>query len=292
MISPLLWPLRLLALLHPATAPLPASPPALAAAAPTETPTIETLLNRLGSTIGKLQTLRVNVNATERHPDGYQQARTLMKISLSPLRIYLRNQKGIEVLYVQGQNNGDAWVYPGKFPYVTVSLDPNGSLMHRNQHHSVLDAGYGVIADLIRVPPQRSEAYRRSFRYQGDTTIQGRPCYLLRSDFPQFKYVSYKTVGGETAAKIAERFGCGEFRIAQRNDIDYEDVLPEGKTLMVPNAYGRRTILCVDQKLMLPLAVAVWDDKGLFESFEFSQVVPNQPIPAAEFTKDFPGYKF
>ncbi|MCC3160286.1 DUF1571 domain-containing protein [Hymenobacter sp. 15J16-1T3B] len=287
MISLLLWPLSLLALLPPVTA-----PPAAPAPPPAESPTTDVLLNRLGTAISKLQTLRVNVKATERHPDGYQQARTLMKIATTPLRIYLRNQKGIEVLYVQGQNNGDAWVYPAKFPYVTISLDPNGALMRRNQHHSVLDAGYGVIADLIRIPPQRSEAYRRSFRYQGDTTIQGRPCYLLRSDFPQFKYISYKTTGGETAAKIAERFGCGEFRIAQRNDIGYEDVLPEGKVLQVPNAYGRRTILCVDQKMLLPVAVAVWDDKGLFESFEFSQVVANQPIPTAEFSKDYKDYKF
>lgn len=282
MISSLLWPLRLLALFSPAAPPPP----------PADAPTTEVLLARLGTAIGKLQTLRCNVKANERQANGYQQARTLMKINASPLRIYLRNNQGIEVLYVQGQNNGDAWVYPGKFPYVTVSLDPNGSLMRRTQHHSVLDAGYGTIADLIRIPPQRSEAFRRSFRYAGDTTIQGRPCYLLRSDFPQFKYISYKTTGGETAAKIAERFGCGEYRIAERNDIGYEDVLPAGKTLQVPNAYGRRTILCVDQKLMLPLAVAVWDDKGLFESFEFSQVVANQPIPAAEFTKDYKDYKF
>ncbi|GAB2939905.1 hypothetical protein GCM10027048_00140 [Hymenobacter coalescens] len=288
MIFPLLWPLALLSQLHPAaTAPFPSPGPV-----PAEAPTTETLLNRLSSAIGKLQTLRVTVKANERHAGSYQQARTLMKINASPLRIYLRNHKGIEVLYLQGQNGGDAWVYPAKFPYVTVSLDPNGAIMRRNQHHSVVDAGYGTIADLIRIPPQRSEAYRRSFRYQGDTTVQGRPCYLLRSDFPQFKYVSYKTVGGETAAKIAERFGCGEFRIAERNDLGYEEVLPAGQTLQVPNAYGRRTILCVDQKMMLPMAVAVWDDKGLFESFEFSQVVANQPIPAAEFSKDYKDYKF
>ncbi|OON69333.1 hypothetical protein B0919_08575 [Hymenobacter sp. CRA2] len=285
----MLWPLSLLSLLGPTTAPPAAAP---TPARPTDAPTTESLLARLSASINKLQTLRCNVKANERHADGYQQARTLMKIGASPLRIYLRNQKGIEVLWVQGQNGGDAWVYPGKFPYVTVSLDPNGAIMRRNQHHAVLDAGYGVIADLIRIPPQRSEAYRRSFRYTGDTTIQGRLCYLLRSDFPQFRYVSYKTTGGETAAKIAERFGCGEFRIAQRNDLGYEDVLPAGKTLQVPNAYGSRTILCVDQKMMLPLAVAVWDDKGLFESFEFSQVVANQPIPAAEFTKDYKEYKF
>ncbi|UYZ59918.1 LysM peptidoglycan-binding domain-containing protein [Hymenobacter latericus] len=274
----------------------PAAPAAADARAPgntaAEAPSVDNLLSRLSAAISRLQTLRCTVKASERHDGAYQQALTQMKVSSSPLRVYLRTNKGIEVLWVQGQNDGDAWVYPNKFPYVTLSLDPNGSLMRRTQHHSVTDAGYGTIADLIRMAPQRSEAYRRSFRYAGDTTVQGRLCYLLRSDFPQFRYISHKTTAGETVGKIAERYGCGEYRIAERNNVDYTSPLPAGRVLQVPNAYGRRTILCVEQKSMLPLAVAVWDDKGLFESFEFSQVVANQPIAAAEFTKDYKGYKF
>ena len=67
--------------------------------------------------------------------------------------------------------------------------------------------------------------------------------------------------------------------------------MPAGRTLQVPNAYGRRVIIAVDQKLTLPLVIQVNDDKGLFEKFEFSDIVANQPIPAQEFTKDFKGYK-
>jgi hypothetical protein len=47
----------------------------------------------------------------------------------------------------------------------------------------------------------------------------------------------------------------------------------------------------VDQKLFLPLIIHVDDDKGLFEKFEFLDLVANQPIPAIEFTKDFKDYK-
>ncbi|WP_400190631.1 DUF1571 domain-containing protein [Hymenobacter sp. B81] len=276
--------IRLLQLLTPALV-------LLLAAAPPEKMTTELLVTRLSTSIDKLQSLRCSVKATERMGGSLQQVRSQMKLTFNPQRVYLRNHKGIEVLWVEGQNGGDAWVYPNSFPYVTLSLDPNGTLMRKNQHHGILEAGYGVITDVIRTSPQRADTYRRSFRYAGDTTVQGRPCYLLRSDFPQFRYVNYKTEKPETPAQIADRFGCGEHRILERNKLGYGETIAAGRTLQVPNAYGRRTIICVDQKLMLPLLISVWDDHGLFESFEFQNVVANQPIPAAEFSKDYKEYK-
>ncbi|TGE16402.1 LysM peptidoglycan-binding domain-containing protein [Hymenobacter elongatus] len=268
---------------------------ALAAApAPADKPTTEQVLSRLTSSIENLKTLRCNVRAQERLADNkYQQARTAMKMAFSPLKVYLRNQKGIEVLWVTGQNSGDAWVNPNSFPYVTLNLDPNGSVMRRNQHHSVLNAGFGTFADLIQGSSLRQDhAYERSFRYTGDSIVGGRACHVLRSDFPQFRYITYKTTKPESIARIADRFGCGEYRIMERNNLTAEELVPAGKTLQVPNSYGRRTIVCVDLKTFLPAVVQVNDDKGLFEKFEFSDVVANQPIPAAEFAKDFKGYKF
>ncbi|RPD44579.1 DUF1571 domain-containing protein [Hymenobacter sediminis] len=264
----------------------------LAAAPPDSKPTTEQLIARLTAAIENLKTLRCNVRAQERIGGSYQQARTSMKMAFKPYKVYLRNQKGIEVLYVTGQNDGDAWVYPNSFPYVTVSLDPLGALMRKTQHHSVLDAGYGTIAELLRGSGQRLDRnFEKSFRYAGDTTVQGRPAHILRADYPQFRYVAYKTNKAETVSSIADRFGCGEYRILERNDLAPGATVPAGRTLQVPNAYGRRVIIAVDQKLTLPLVIQVNDDKGLFEKFEFSDIVANQPIPAQEFTKDFKGYK-
>ena len=266
----------------------------LSASAPAaDRPTTEQLLSRLSSTIENLKSLRCSVRAQERLANGqYQQARTIMKMTFHPQRVYMRNVKGLEVLWVAGQNDGDAWVYPNSFPYVTLNLDPNGAIMRKNQHHSILDAGFGTIADLIRGSAQRRDhSYEKSFRYTGDSTIAGRPCYVLRSEFPQFRYVTYKTVANDTPRRIADKFGCGEYRVMERNNLTPGKKIEAGKTLQVPNSYGRRTIICVDQKLMLPLVVQVNDDKGLFEKFEFSDIIPNQPIPLAEFSKGFPEYK-
>ena len=265
----------------------------LAAAAPAAAPiTTEQLTARMGAAIEGLKYLRCTVKAQERIEGSIQQARSIMKIGYKPLRIYIKNQKGVEVLWAAGQNNGDAWVNPAAFPYVTLSLDPNARLMRSNQHHTVLQAGFGTISDLLRTTGLRQDlSFSRSFKYVGDSTVQGRPNHVLRSDYPQFRYVSYKAGRNETIASVAERFGCGEFRIVERNGLSIGDKIPAGKMLQVPNAYGRRTVVCIDAKTYLPTVVQVNDDKGLFEKFEFFDVVPNQPIPAEEFTKDYKGYK-
>ncbi|MDO7845967.1 DUF1571 domain-containing protein [Hymenobacter sp. M29] len=254
--------------------------------------TTEQLTARMSAAIEGLKTLRCTVKAQERIGGNINQARSIMKLTYKPLRIYIKNQKGVEVLYLQGQNSGDAWVYPAAFPYVTLSLDPTGKLMRSNQHHTALQAGFGTISDLLRTTGLRQDnSYSKSFRYVGDTTLQGRTSYVLRSDFPQFRYVSYKAGKNETIESVAERFGCGTYRVITRNDLTIGEKIPEGKVLQVPNAYGRRTVLCVDPKTYLPIMVQVNDDKGLFEKFEFLDVVPNQNIPLEEFSKDYKDYK-
>ncbi|TDN37977.1 hypothetical protein A8B98_01605 [Hymenobacter sp. UV11] len=239
-----------------------------------------------------MKTLRCLVDAEERIGRSYTPGLTLMKLSFSPLKVYIKNQKNIEILYVTGQNNNDAWVYPGSFPYITLSLNPTGSLMRKGQHHTVLQAGFGTIADLLGNPNgQSSTVFTRSFRYAGDTLAQGQPAYILRSDYPQFRYITYKAGPNETIHSIANRFGCGEYRILERNSLSIDSKLTEGQALQVPNSYGRRTVLVISAKTSLPTSVTVYDDGGLYEKYTFLNVVPNQLIPAAEFTKDYQGYK-
>lgn len=116
---------------------------------PVEPISTQQLITRLSSAIQSLKTLRCLVDSEERIGRSYTPGLTLMKLSFSPLKIYIKNQKNVEILYVTGQNNNDAWVYPGSFPYITLSLNPTGSLMRRGQHHTVLQAGFGTIADLL-----------------------------------------------------------------------------------------------------------------------------------------------
>ncbi|GAA4349427.1 hypothetical protein GCM10023185_06160 [Hymenobacter saemangeumensis] len=268
----------------------------LAATSPAQPPvnlTTEQLIFRLRSAIEGLQTMRCTMRAQERMQGKIIQARNLVKVNFRPLKVYIKKQDGIEVLWVTGQNDGQAWVHLGRFPYLTLSLNPQGTLMRRDQHHVALQAGFGPIAELLRPAGAGGEsAFFRSLRYVGDTLLQGRPAHILRSDFPQFRYVSYTAGKNETPGTVAQRFGCGDYRIMERNNLAAEEKIAEGRVLQVPNAYGRRTTVCVDPNTFLPVLVHVVDEQGLYERFEFVDVLANQPIPAAEFTRTFSGYKF
>lgn len=254
--------------------------------------TTQQLTTRLIAAIQSLKSIRCETEAIERIGNKTTPDYTAMKIAFNPYRVYLKNQKGVEVLYVTGQNDNDAWVYPAAFPYITLSLDPNGSLMRKGQHHTALQAGFGTIADLLGGSNGHGDnAFTRSFRYAGDTTAQGHACYILRTDYPQFAYVNYSVGKNETINTVAARFGCGEYRIIERNKLSVDSKLTEGLLLRVPNCYGRRVVVVVDAKTYLPASVTVYDDKGLYEKYSFTNVIANQPIPAVEFSKDYKTYK-
>jgi hypothetical protein len=43
---------------------------------------------------------------------------------------------------------------------------------------------------------------------------------------------------------------------------------------------------------MLPVSNKVFDDKGLFETYEYYDMQVNKPFDQKEFTKGFEGYNF
>ncbi|MGI4875357.1 MAG: DUF1571 domain-containing protein [Janthinobacterium lividum] len=250
------------------------------------------LISRLIAAVEDIKSMQVTIDARERVENKYIGAVSAIKLTTTPIRVYLKNQKGVEVLYVAGENDGDAWVYPAAFPYITLSLNPQGSLMRRDQHHTVFQTGFGTITDLLKDSEKLPDkSFYNSFRYTGDSIFQRRTCYVLRSDYPQFRYIAYKATAKETPASIAARFNCGEYRILERNKLSIGDHLADNQVLQVPNTYAKRTVIVIDPKTFLPASISVYDERGLYERYEFSNVLINQPIPAEEFTKKYKGYK-
>ena len=43
---------------------------------------------------------------------------------------------------------------------------------------------------------------------------------------------------------------------------------------------------------MIPVSVSIYDDIGLFESYDYTNVKINKPIEEKEFTKGYKGYGF
>jgi hypothetical protein len=252
------------------------------------------LIEKIFTSIENVKTLRYNLQCNERIKGRMQHTESKVKLQVSPRKLYL-SLKGPEVLWIQGANNGDALVNPGSFPYINLNLDPYGSLMRKDQHHTIHEMGFRYLADILRDGMRRAgDKLDKYFTVLDDEEkYNGRPCYKLHISFPDYAWGPYTVKKGENLTTIARKLRVSEYMVLENNPKvnGYNDV-KEGQIIQVPNAYAKLTLLLIDKELLLPVNNKVFDDKGLFETYEYYNLQVNTPIAPEEFTKEYKDYNF
>lgn len=253
----------------------------------------EELLNKMFEATSNIKTLRYQLQCNERVKGKMHHTESFVKLQTSPRKIYLY-LKGPEVLWVQGENNGLALVNPGAFPYVNLNLDPYGLIMRKDQHHTLHEMGMQYLADILRDGVNKVGAdFDKHFVLLGDDTHNGHPCYKLSVAFPDFTWGTYVVKSNETVTSIARKLHVNEYLILEKNTkLKWYDDIKPGDVLQVPNVYAKLTILLIDKHTFVPLSTKIYDDKGLFETYEYYNLQVNTPIAPEEFTRTFKGYKF
>jgi hypothetical protein len=255
--------------------------------------TNDELIRNVFSSIDNLKTLRYSLQCNERIKGRMQHTESKVKLQVSPRKLYLYI-KGIEVLWCEGTNNGNALVNPGSFPYINLNLDPFGSLMRKDQHHTIYEMGYQYLEDILKDGLRRvGDKIDKNFILLGEEKYNGRMCYKLSISFPDFAWNPYTVKKGETLITIARKLRVSEYMVLENNPkLSWYNDVKEGDVIKVPNAYAKLTLLLIDKEYMLPVNNKVFDDKGLFETYEYSDMQVNKPIDPKEFTKNYSGYNF
>ena len=198
-------------------------------------------------------------------------------------------------LFLEGKHDGDALVNPNSFPYINLYLDPNGSLMRQDQHHTINETGFDYFGDIIEANVKKvGDKFSRYFIPDGEETVNGSPCYKIIINNADFAFVNYTVLKGENLVTIARKLYLGEFMILSANKpkvSDYKDV-KAGQIIKVPNAYAKHVLLYIDKENFLPIGVRVFDDKGLYEQYDYFNLQVNPKFDDAEFTKDYKDYNF
>ena len=251
------------------------------------------MLNEIIKSIANVKTLRYDLTRNERVNDKILLSESKIKLNVSPRKLYI-SMKTQEVLWIEGKNNGDALINPFTFPYINLNLDPMGALMRKNQHHTIHELGMEYIAEIIKNGMKHyGVMLYKHFVIMGEEKHFGRNCYKLSATFPDFKWLPYTVKKNETIISIANKFSVSEFMILEKKQgaTDYKDV-KEGEVILVPNVYAKLFFVMIDKEKMLPISVEIFDDKGLFESYEFYNLQVNSTILAEEFTEDYKDYHF
>lgn len=257
-------------------------------------PEAKELITKMIKSIRDVERLKYSLKIIERGKKGFNHYESSVKLNRKPRKVYLYI-KGIEVLWVDGWNNNKAYVNPNSFPYMNLSLDPLGSLMRQDQHHTLYEMGVDYFASIIEyISLKYNSRFNEIFKYEGEERINNRPCYKITIDNQDFTYENYTVGDNESITSIARKLHVSEYMIVEKNTKlkDYFDILKKGQVLKVPSAYAKHVTLYIDQLYFLPISVKINDDKGLFEQYDYFFMQVNPKIDDAEFTKDYKGYKF
>ncbi|MGP8215408.1 MAG: DUF1571 domain-containing protein [Bacteroidia bacterium] len=252
------------------------------------------IINGLLSSISNVKTLSYWVVYSERLEEGNVHTdSSMVKIQCNPHKLYMKLSDGTEIIWAENASNGNAWVHPNYFPYLTVELDPDGMIMRKNQHHGVENAGYSYFGDILKQAADNAgKSFDSRFLYLGEILYNGAHCYKLVVLDPAYKYLPYKVSKGETVLSIARKLNLSEYMIMQHNGLSSFNDISNGQTIMVPTNYGKEMTLYIDKATMLPLLLKVDDDRGLFEQYIFNHLKVNLAFSPYEFSKDNKEYHF
>lgn len=253
----------------------------------------EEIINKVFHAADNIKSLKFTFICTERVDGRLQTARSYIKLQTSPRKLYL-NCKDAEVLWLEGKNDNLAYVHPHGFPYFNVNLEPNGSHMRKGQHHSILETGFDYFINIIKVNArEKAEGKKRFDITIGEEIINNRACYKLIAVNPDFSFSDYKVQKNEDIISIARKLNVSEYLILENNPkYSFYTSVDEGDIIKVPNAYSKMTVLYIDKEYFLPVVSKMYDNKGLFESYEYNSLQVNPVIPDEEFTKEFKEYNF
>lgn len=244
----------------------------------------------------EMKTVKFTFITKERHGTKWTEQKSAVKMQHNPLKIYYKQEYpkvGLELLYVHGANGNNALINTNGFPWVNVTLSPYSSSMTENQHHTIYDMGLQSLSVILEhLWKKYGQQASSMIKLAPDVTWDGHSCYQVIMDNPSFKFIDYTVQKGESLFTIARKLKVNEFMIKERNNLPDFFAVKEGQKIKVPEDYAKKMVLYLDKKRMIPLALKVYDEKGLYEDYMYYGIEINPVITPAEFTTEYDGYGF
>ncbi len=254
------------------------------------------MLETASRTLDGMVTLQCRVKRYERVNGKMESGDIRVKVNTRPHKVYVYNinpNEGTELLWGEGYNDGKAYVHPNQFPWVNISLSPDGGQMLDDQHHHITSTGFGCVQRVLRHLLGKCKDLDERAKYVGKENWYGKPHDVIKITHPDYKFVNYTVAAGEDLLKIDAKLGVPSYKLLELNPQcdDYFDVTA-GQVIKVPTAYSKEMVLVIDPTTHLPVVQLFYDDKGLFEKYEYSEIKVNPRFSTLEFSEENEAYGF
>lgn len=258
--------------------------------------TAESVLNEMLAGCDRVQSLQFTMSKKERMAAKMSEATNFVKYKKSPFSVYLKSKipdSGMEILFVKGWNGNKAFINPGGFPYINVSLSPFASRMRTDGHFTLYDIGFETLTSNLRsglkeINGKVSEYYTLN----GTVNFDGRVCDKLTMENKTYTWIKYTAPKDILLTSIAMEKHLSAYAIKERNNLGDFGTIKAGTTLLIPSTFIKKVILYVDKTTRLPIMQEMYDDKGFFSRYEFRDLVLNPKFEALDFSTENKNYKF
>jgi hypothetical protein len=241
------------------------------------------ILNKMFNSIERIYSLQYNLTNKERINGKMMHGEQRIKYICNPKMYYVKLLKpdyGAELLYIKGKNDNLVLFNPNSFPFIKINLDPTGSLMRKNNHHTIFQIGFDYIKNSIEKVYAVNKNY---FSYVGVERFDDKICYRIDLSVTDYKIIEYTMKNGETISDIAETLLISDYKILELNKLnDYKYSKP-GTKIKIPSHYGKKIELYIDSNTFLPILQIIYDEKGLFERYEYTKILLNPKFNSKDF---------
>ena len=248
-----------------------------------------------------------NINGVKYNLDSFEKSvadnsiihgSAFTKVNANPFKVYIKitngKDAGTELLYATNEHNNKVVVNVGKW-VPNIRLNPMGSLITKNQHHTIFSAGFSTIYKILlqsEIIADKQNKFDSIFKIEGEVIFNGAKCWKMVLTDNNPKLLKYKVLQGETIFSVAQKLMVSEYSIMQLNQLkDLTDEV-ENKILTVPSSYATMTVLFIDEKTFLPIYQSLGNNNGEFERYEFSNLQINPTFSNDEFSEKFSEYGF
>lgn len=254
------------------------------------------VVDRMNKAIEETKTLSFNFKQLARVNNSMKKSEINARIQVNPRKVYINMlypKERIELLY-NAEKGDKVLVKPNSFPFIPIELDPFSNHLRDDNHHTLFELGYTFMGSVIKqAVVMAGKDFDKYFEYKGTVNFEGRDCHAVVITFEDFSFIDYTVKQGENLRKIAQEKKVSDFMILENNPKikDFNDVKP-GQVIKIPNGYAKKTILYIDKEHYLPLMMTMFDDKGLYERFEYRNLIVNPKFPENEFLRNNKDYGF
>jgi len=238
--------------------------------------------------------VQYKVTAIERGLNEFHTVHSEVKLQCHPRKLYMSNPaKKLEILYNSQTEPNKALVKSPTLAFISIMLDPTGNIMRKNQHYSIHELGFDFIIKALALIISKDPEGLANFNLHGKCIKNNRSCYLIEYNNNQFSYTNYTVGSEETVSSIAGKLIVNEHILRYKNNLlnDFS-YLKAGSTLKVPNLFLKRAVVYIDEKTMLPISISIFDEKEMFESYDFTEIEINKNFTDFDFDRKNKNYHF